>query len=184
LQIDVKHSYRKSYVQSSSEVRTQTFKIWKWIRFSYANSNGLFFVPIRVACLNRISHVVVTRLTLFFKFKTYWVRISTRTPVAIGHDCIISILLSIQHSQPFHWTQCNVRRGQSTVKQTGIWRNSSLIALGHFIFNRQGERVSVVGWSTMLQAGRSLVLFPMRSLEFSIGLNLPAALWSSGRLSL
>jgi hypothetical protein len=29
-----------------------------------------------------------------------------------------------------------------------------------------GSRVSVVGWGTMLQAGRSLVLFPMRSLIF------------------
>jgi hypothetical protein len=34
-----------------------------------------------------------------------------------------------------------------------------------------------IGWGTMLQAGRSRVRFPMRSLVFSIDPILPAALW-------
>jgi hypothetical protein len=44
---------------------------------------------------------------------------------------------------------------------------------------------SVVGWGTMLKAGRSWVRFPMRSLDcFSIDLMLPAVLWPWGWPSL
>jgi hypothetical protein len=44
-------------------------------------------------------------------------------------------------------------------------------------------RGSVVGWGTMLQVGRSQVRFPIRSLDVSVSLILPAALWPRGRLS-
>jgi hypothetical protein len=40
-----------------------------------------------------------------------------------------------------------------------------------------GARGSVIGWGAMLQAGRSRVQFPIRSLDFSSYLILPAALW-------
>jgi hypothetical protein len=40
------------------------------------------------------------------------------------------------------------------------------------------------GWGTVLQIDRSWVWFAMRSLDFSVGLILPAALWPWGRLSL
>jgi hypothetical protein len=39
-----------------------------------------------------------------------------------------------------------------------------------------GVRGSVVGWGTMLQAGKSRVRVPMKSLNFSMDLILPAAL--------
>jgi len=43
-----------------------------------------------------------------------------------------------------------------------------------------GVRGGAVGLGTALQTGRSRVRFPMVSLEFFIGITLPAALWPWG----
>jgi hypothetical protein len=48
----------------------------------------------------------------------------------------------------------------------------------------QGSRGSVVGWGTVLQAGRSRVRFPMSSLDFLIDVIHLAVLWPWGRISL
>jgi hypothetical protein len=48
----------------------------------------------------------------------------------------------------------------------------------------EGARCGIVGWDTMLQAARSRIRFPIRSLDFSIYLILPATLWPWGPLSL
>jgi hypothetical protein len=45
-------------------------------------------------------------------------------------------------------------------------------------------RPTAFGRGTTLQTGISRFRFPMRSLDFSIDLILPAALWHWGRLSL
>jgi hypothetical protein len=47
-----------------------------------------------------------------------------------------------------------------------------------------GASSNVVDWGTMLLAGRSRVRFPIRLLDFSIDVILPAALWPWGPLSL
>jgi hypothetical protein len=49
---------------------------------------------------------------------------------------------------------------------------------------QHGARGSVVGWGTILQAGRLQFRFTVRSLNFLIDVILPAAVWPWGRLSL
>jgi hypothetical protein len=52
-----------------------------------------------------------------------------------------------------------------------------------FYYFSSGARGSVVSWGTMLQAWRSRIRFSMRSLNFSIELIIPVALWPWGSLS-
>jgi hypothetical protein len=53
-----------------------------------------------------------------------------------------------------------------------------------YIILSLGARGGAVGWSTVLQVGRSQVRFPMVLLEFCIDIILPAALWPWGWLRL
>jgi hypothetical protein len=53
-----------------------------------------------------------------------------------------------------------------------------------YMHTLKSTRGSVVGWGTMLQAGRLWVSFPMRSLDFPVDLIPPAVPWPWDRLSL
>jgi hypothetical protein len=67
-----------------------------------------------------------------------------------------------------------------------LYANSSFI-FGKFLDPHEDymrARGSVIGCGTMLEAGRSRVRFPMRSLDFSIDLILPGVLGPWDRLSL
>jgi hypothetical protein len=68
------------------------------------------------------------------------------------------------------WTVLNKFRYAQYKQKTCIWPPYA--------------RSSIIGWGTMLQAGRSVVRFPKKSLDCSIYLTLPAALWPWGWLSL
>jgi hypothetical protein len=60
-----------------------------------------------------------------------------------------------------------------------IANSGTLIMIAYSV---SGARGSVIGWGTVLPAGRSPVRFPMRSLYFLTDLILPAALWSWGSI--
>jgi hypothetical protein len=65
---------------------------------------------------------------------------------------------------------------------TGLSRTFRCNFMNTYYF--KGARGGAVGWGTALQAGRPRVRFQMGSLVFFIDVNVLAALWPWGRLSL
>jgi hypothetical protein len=72
----------------------------------------------------------------------------------------------------------------SLVDFVEIVKISNITCNLYYFLKSKGEHGSVVGWGTMVQAGRSRVQFSIKSLDFLLCLILPAALWPWGRPSL
>jgi hypothetical protein len=112
----------------------------------------------------------------------------------ISSDVLISkSLLVLKDSPAYHHggmgsipnlPVCDLWKQSSVV--TGLFPSTSCpvcITLPFsFIYIRRFG--GAVGWGIVPQAGRSLLQFPMMSLEFFIYIILPAALWPWGRLSI
>jgi hypothetical protein len=92
----------------------------------------------------------------------------TRTFIIVsrGMDC----LLFCRHVVRTHWLAVLLRTQVATEL---FWK---------IIPTRVRARGSVVNWCTMLQSGGPRVPLPMRPLDFSIDLILPATLWLGSRL--
>jgi hypothetical protein len=104
------------------------------------------------------------------------------------------IIIGRSHAQTtnkIHVSYLNECWVMSFRRHVHIWETSDLrpwrrITPDNLIFAQIGKGAcgSVVGWGTMLQAGRLRARFPMRSLDFLIDLNIPATPWLWVPLSL
>jgi hypothetical protein len=85
-----------------------------------------------------------------------------------GMDGLLTLLRSVN---------LNTRSVSETMKQIGILYTAPAL---HILSSKNRMKgASALGCGTMLQARRTQVRFPMRSMYFSIYLVLPTALWSS-----
>jgi hypothetical protein len=76
---------------------------------------------------------------------------------------------------------CNLLITGMTVQyKMTLWQFGDTVLRKHCSSSHRGAHGSVVGWGTMLKAGKWQFRFSMRLLDFSTDLILPAALWALG----
>jgi hypothetical protein len=108
-----------------------------------------------------------------------------------GQNCNVStscskpfIVKFREHAFSCHLGFTFIPTGRHSEAIRGILKSYvTKVSIKHSIIINNGARGSLVGWGTMLQAGRSWVQVPMRWM-FSIDSIHPAALCPRGRLSL
>jgi hypothetical protein len=109
--------------------------------------------------------------------------VGIRVPVASRFFSTMSTALG--PTQPH--IQCVPGSYFSGIKRPGLKADHSLpssatVKIRWLSTSTPGARGSLVGWGTMLHAGRSQFRFSMKSLIFSIDLIIPDALWTSDQL--
>jgi hypothetical protein len=70
---------------------------------------------------------------------------------------------------------------QIPLDQTRDWTRDASVGSQRLTASAMARPYSSVSWGNMLQDGRSRVRFLTKSVDFLIGLILPAALWPSGQ---
>jgi hypothetical protein len=110
-------------------------------------------------------------------FHSFMIYFRRKSDILFSDDILLGVIYQVETDALCGYHVC------TSVKYELLnnWTNCLQIRYGWVLL---GARGSIVGWGTMLQTGRSRVGFPMRSLDFSIDLIFPAAIWPCSRLSL
>jgi hypothetical protein len=137
-----------------------------------------------------IQFLIIARCFLKLRFNTHFTFLISHRQVWRWHRRLTFGIWSVRDSiwSPAILTEV-FRRFPQLLQASTVTIHRFFQHLLQFIINLScnrsmlGARGKVDGWGTMLQAGRSVVRFPMRSLDFLIDLILLASLWPWGRLN-
>jgi hypothetical protein len=159
--------------------------IREWCR-SYRKLRNLSFgLPNGDICgiATAFLNIILINFRLIFSNYPVFINSETENPAAV----VTGPLLPTIPMHPLSHFCCQKGRAGISWEPCKIVAPHNIMSttpprLSLFTYLFYGARGRVVGLGSMLQAGRSRVWFPLRSLDFSIDLILPAAVWPWGQL--